>query len=204
MKSSDLSSKFLTDPATTACFSGHRPEKLPFDMSDRDNQEAYLSLTLSLIDKAYKAGYRTFITGMARGFDILAAFAVIRYKNSSPEKRDIVLVGASPYRTEIRRLKGRSLDNYLTIREACDDVIYINEDYHGFCFHERNCFMVDHSSLVISSCLQESGGTASTLRYAKRRGLRIDNIGISELKEVISFNDTSDEEKMQQQFSLFD
>lgn len=185
-------SELITDPKRTACFSGHRPEKMPFNMNDPKNREAYLRLIYSRVDRAYQNGYRTFITGMARGFDILAAFAVIKYRNSSSEKNDVILVGASPYRKEINRLFGASRSDYLSVQKECDRIIYLSEDYHNFCFHVRNHFMIDHSSLLISSCILDSGGTASTLRYAKQKGLMIDNIGIDDLKSVISFNDTSE------------
>ncbi len=185
-------SELITDPKRTACFSGHRPEKMPFNMNDPKNREAYLRLIYSRVDRAYQNGYRTFITGMARGFDILAAFAVIRYEHSFPAKKDITLIGVSPFRNEIFNLKGRNLINYTSVRDSCDKMIYLCEDYHSSCFHVRNHFMIDHSSLLISSCILDSGGTASTLRYAKQKGLMIDNIGIDDLKSIISFNDTSE------------
>ena len=64
----------------TCCFTGHRPEKLPW----RDNEEDPRCLALKVrigreLEEAYRAGYRHFICGMAQGADFYfceAAFAL--------------------------------------------------------------------------------------------------------------------------------
>lgn len=195
----EFHSEFLTDPTTTACFSGHRPEKIPINLKSIFIENDFKDLIYEKVCEAYDNGYRTFITGMARGFDMYAAFAVVRLRNSSPDKSDIVLVGVSPFRSEKKRLNPADKFRYINIEKYCSDVIYLHEDYQPSCYHERNRFMVDHSSLLISLCFDENSGTSSTIKYAKRKGLRVESVDTSCLP-LVSNNDTSDEEKMQQKF----
>lgn len=173
-------SKILIDPKTTACFSGHRPEKLPFNVNHQISLEAFESVLYLHIHEAYLAGYRTFITGMARGFDTIAAMTVLKYCLRFNVTEKINLVGVSPFAEEINRFKGRDLYNYCLLQESCDEMIYLNREYQRGCFHERNRFMVDHSSLLICACADDKSGTASTLKYAKKKGLKIDNIDMSD------------------------
>lgn len=49
------------------CFTGHRPEKLGV------TEEKTKMLLSSAVDDAIEGGFSTFITGMARGFDLWAA-----------------------------------------------------------------------------------------------------------------------------------
>ncbi len=199
MKLNEFRSEFLSDPATTACFSGHRPEKIPINLKSIFIENDFKDLIYEKICEAYDNGYRTFITGMARGFDTYAAYSVVRLRNSSPDKSDIVLIGVSPYRTEKQRLRPGDKFKYHNLEIFCDEMIYLNEEYTPSCYHERNHFMVDHSSLLISLCFEDRSGTSATINYAKRKGLRIESVDTSSLP-IISNNDTSDEEKMQQQF----
>ncbi len=184
----ETQSPYLCNRETTACFSGHRPEKLPFNINYQTVEDGYLSYIYLHVHEAYLNGYRTFLTGMARGFDTLAATAIIRYRQRFNVSEKINLVGVSPYAEEIRRLKGQDLYNYRFIMHHCDEMIYLNREYTPWCFHQRNRFMVDNSSLLISSCSDENSGTGSTIRYARKKGLTVDNINPSKLI-ILSDND---------------
>ena len=186
----NVQSPYLCDRATTACFSGHRPEKLPFNINFQSVEEGYNSYICLHIHEAYLNGYRTFLTGMARGFDILAAYAVIKYRERFNVTEKISLVGVSPYSEEIDRLNGQDLYNYNLVKHHCDEMIYLNREYVPWCYHQRNRFMVDNSSLLICSCLDENSGTGSTIRYARKKGLTVDNINPNNL--IIPSNEDMD------------
>lgn len=172
-------SKLLSDPSIVCCFSGHRPEKIPFDFSPfTPNDSTFSSLITLRIHEAYEAGYRVFVTGMARGFDLYAAENVIKYRNRNNCADKVFLVGVSPYRKEIDRLKGADYADYQSILYNLDDIIYLNENFTPACYKQRNQFMVDHSSRLIACCIDYKSGTGGTIAYARKKGLFIDNINL--------------------------
>lgn len=169
-------SDFINDKETTACFSGHRPEKLHFSENYAEELELLKSLIRKEINSAIDLGYKTFITGMAKGVDIWAALEVLQIKKENP---DIKLVGISPFRNEKARLKGLDLWNYDLIVNNCERMIYISDDFFRSCFFVRNRFMVDHSSLIIGVVGDTNSGTGNTLKYAEKQGLKISVIDIN-------------------------
>ena len=69
----------MQDPRShTCCFSGYRPEKMPFRTNDPDAVQALEAALDRAVEHAVSQGYHTFLSGMAAGFDIWAAEAVIR------------------------------------------------------------------------------------------------------------------------------
>lgn len=171
---------FMINKEITACFSGHRPEKFPFSEADKKEFKILQSLLRDQINNAIDLGYTTFITGMAKGIDTWAALEVLQIKNVYP---DIKLVGASPYRDEIKRLKGSDLWNYSLIMNSCDQMFYISEHFFPSCFIARNKFMVDNSSMIIGVVCDMNSGTGNTLRYAEKHGLKKAIIDISTIYE---------------------
>lgn len=175
-------SAFLTDRAHTACFTGHRPEKLPFPSDDILRTRMLKSYIYQAVYDAVEQGYHTFITGMARGVDIWGALAVISFKASNPAIR---LIGVSPYKSETDKLSGTDLWNYNTVLEHADDMVYIEDNYTSYCFRVRNKYMVDHSSLVIGVLSDPASGTGNTLRYAEKQGVETNIIDLNSLKNIL-------------------
>lgn len=61
--------------STTACFTGHRPQKLPWKFNENDERCLKMKKTLRIeIENAINRGYDTFLCGMAIGFDMIALF----------------------------------------------------------------------------------------------------------------------------------
>lgn len=168
------------DKETTACFTGHRPEGFPFSPDDKIRINIIKSILLCKIKDAYNAGYRTFLTGMARGVDMWAAMCVVHLKSAYP---DIRLIGISPFKEEYESRRGIDKWEYGIACEAADEVIYLHDSYIKSCYHERNRFMVDHSSRVIGVVYNKKSGTGGTLYYASRKGVKQDIIDICELSE---------------------
>ena len=60
------------------CFTGHRPDKLPWGRDEADPRCLLLKEDLeAALDRAYQAGFRHFISGMAQGADLYFAEAVL-------------------------------------------------------------------------------------------------------------------------------
>ena len=68
------------DALHTCCFTGHRPEKLPW--GDQESHPHCVALKESMaaqLEEMYQKGYRHFLCGMARGADFYFAEAVLAY-----------------------------------------------------------------------------------------------------------------------------
>lgn len=167
---------FLTCKETTACFSGHRPSKLPFPEDDTEKIKMLQTFLRREINDALDLGYTTFITGMAKGIDTWAAMEVLQLKNVYS---GIKLVGVSPFRSEIEHFKGSDLWHYDLIKHGCDQMIFLADDYFPNCYLVRNKFMVDHSSLIIGAVCNMQSGTGNTIRYAEKSGLTMRIIDIN-------------------------
>lgn len=152
--------------AITCCFTGHRsiPAGLDNYLADRITDG---------IKYLYASNVKTFLTGGAIGFDTLAAQAVIRCQERLP---DIKLIVVAPCHNQDKYWNQQSKDTYQHIMKCADDVIYLSEQYHADCMHQRNRYMVDNSSICICYHVKYSGGTAYTVEYARQQGLTVYNL----------------------------
>jgi len=148
--------------------------------------DSYLGDKLKkLLDKiiidVVNQGYDTFYTGMAQGFDIIAAEAVLRARDALI-KTQINLVAVIPYRGQESSWGKKWKDRHDKILRACDKIEVLNETMITGCFHERNRFLADHATLLISLFSGKQGGTAHTTQCAAEKGLHIINLW-NELEE---------------------
>lgn len=155
----------------SCCFTGHRPDKLPWGTNERDKRcldcKELLRQALELM---YDQGIRHFISGMARGGDLYFAEEVLKLKEKYPE---ITLECARPCESQADHWSVEEQLRYQEILNRCDVETLVQYSYDRGCMMRRNRYMVDHSGWLIA--LYDGipkGGTAQTLAYALRRGLR--------------------------------
>ena len=146
------------------CFTGHRPEKLTMP-----ENEIKTALERK-IRVAIQDGYRTFISGMARGVDLWAAEIVLRHR---AEGLPVRLICASPYEGFENHWSAEWQELYRCVLGTADVVQFVCSAYSPACFQIRNEWMVDHSSRVIAVYNGSSGGTRNTLEYAAAKGVSI-------------------------------
>ena len=145
-------------------FTGHRPEKL------RSSEIEVQKSLAEAISNAYADGFRTFISGMARGVDIWAAEIVLEYKSLHP---DIRLICALPHPGFETRWKAEWQKRYNAILAQADLVKTVCETYNPGAYQRRNEWMVDHSARVIAVYNGEPGSTLNTISYAEKQGVAI-------------------------------
>lgn len=171
-------------PLQTACFTGHRIYHLGAKINE--NKEMFSAIISKLeeliVDTSTSLAIDTFISGMALGIDTYAARAVLNMRDYG---MNIRLICAIPCTNQDARWSISQKKMYHEILDEADEVIYLGEEYTDGCMQRRNRFMVDSSSLVIAVWNGNPGGTASTVRYAEKRGvpvMRIDpkKLGIPE------------------------
>lgn len=166
------------DYRKTCCFSGYRPEKIPAWAANSPLTPPELRAGLEdAIARACRDGYRLFVTGMSRGFDLWAAGAVLRLRRQFP----IQLLCAVPFDGQAAHWEPFWKAYYQKVLLRADFVHSLSGRYTPDCFYVRNRFMVDGSSRLICWYDGLPGGTAFTLRCAKRRGLEIDNLADRQL-----------------------
>ena len=165
----------IIDKQKTACFSGHRSERLPKSTEGLDDLRLRL---YEEIDKALDDGFDTFIFGACYGFDLICAeMILIRQKvvKLSDPKR-IRLIAAMPFETQASKWRERDRELYFNILSKCDEVITISTKFKMNCYRKRNRYMVDNSSRLICYYDGGSGGTSYTVNYAKEKGCEIINL----------------------------
>lgn len=171
----------------SCCFTGYRPQKFPFPM-DRRNP-AYIEfenrLLTAVLDLA-KEGCRTFYSGMAMGFDIIAAECVLLAAGSK-KFGDVKLVCALPFKAQAATFTPDWKSRYEEILSRAYEIILISDTYYRNCYFDRNRFMVDNSDCVVTWFDGSPGGTKNTVGYAKSIGRKIINLN-TEYKDDRSDN----------------
>jgi len=148
----------------TCCFTGHRPEKLPWGRNESDTRCQVLKRRLrDVVEESYHGGMRHFICGMARGCDFYFAEIVLELRRSYP---DITLEAAIPCSSQSHGWRREEQARWQTILAECDLETLVQEKYDPGCMLRRNRYMVDHSALVLAVYDGSDGGTRRTLEYA--------------------------------------
>ena len=65
---------------------------------------------------------------------------------------------------------------YQSILKQANQIIYMSQEHHSGCMHMRNHYMVDNSLYCICYLANQTGGTAYTVQYAKKKNRHIFNI----------------------------
>lgn len=146
----------------TACFTGHRT----YDGSRNAELE-------SAIRGLYADGYRTFLCGMAVGFDLAAAEIALSLRN---ELKGLRIVAVVPFKGMQNRFSESQRALFEQIITEADEVVTLAERYSVSCYMTRNNYLVDNSSAVIAYFTGEKGGTAYTVRRAVKKLSFIVNI----------------------------
>lgn len=156
------------------CLTGNRPHKLPFREGGREYEllkERMRSAVVELIGE----GYTHFITGMALGSDTWFAECVIDLMDVYP---GIELEAAIPYAGQRDSLAAADRFRYDAILAKCEKVTVLGTEYTKYCMNKRNRYMVDNSDVVLVVLYSETGGTANTVAYARKKGKRIIDLSL--------------------------
>lgn len=119
----------------------------------------------AVVRALYARGLRTFWSGMAAGFDLAAAEAVLALREELP---DVRLCCAVPFPAQAERYAAGDRGRYARILNCADEVTTLAECYEPRCYLRRDEFMVDRSSVVVAWYDGSKGGTRYTWEYARR------------------------------------
>ena len=167
-----------------ACaFTGHRPQKLPW----RSDEAAPGCIALKAMLAAQVAvliedGYTEFLSGMALGVDLWAAQIVLALRATNPSLRLHCIL---PCVEQSAKWAAALQKQYRTILEQADSIIFVNRADKKNCMLERDRFLVSYASVVLAVYNGEKrGGTAATVRYARKLGRELIVIDPSTLTAI--------------------
>lgn len=149
----------------TCCFTGHR--NLPIGQEEKIWKRVYACL-----EPLLEEGVRYFGVGGALGFDTLVAEKLLMLRESRPEIR-IILV--QPFPDYQSRWTPAQQARVAAVEARVEVVVYCQTPSRE-AFLARDRHLVDGSSCCIAWCTRATGGTAYTLHYAQRKGLRVWNV----------------------------
>lgn len=161
------------DLQQTCCFTGHRPEGLPFktDESHPDCVELKERISQEIERLITEEGVRHFISGMAVGTDLIAAELVLELKKKYPL---ITLESAIPYEEQAIKWTQAQREQYYKIAGQCDESVTLQNTYTRDCMKKRNQYMVEHSGYVLAVWTgAPRSGTGQTVSYAGSLGRQI-------------------------------
>ena len=158
------------------CFTGYRPSKLPF-LNNKDGEDfiEFENSIISVLTKLINENCIVFYTGMAMGFDIIAAETVLLMKKIYKDK-DIRLISVLPFENQNDSFDDEWKKRFDNIIKNCDEKIILSQNYYKGCYQKRNKYMVDNSDFVITWFDGQKGGTKNTLDYAAKKKRQIFNI----------------------------
>ena len=166
-----------TEPAInhTCCFTGLRPQKMPFgfDESNELCKRIKNQLEQEIIHMITEQQVTHFICGMALGVDQWAAEAVLLLQKQFPQ---ITLECALPCETQAEAWTVEQRERYFSILERCSKETLLQKHYTSDCVQKRNGYMVNKSRNVIAVWDGSRGGTSNTVRIARRRGKEVQMI----------------------------
>ncbi len=145
------------------CFTGHR------NISDNDRAAVTAALRVLLPD-LISEGVTLFRTGGALGFDTLAAEEILRIKRNFPEVKLHIFV---PCLDQNKYYSDEQKAVYLKHINAADKIMCISKKYYNGCMLDRNREMVNGADLCIAYLRRQSGGTAYTVNYAEKNGVKV-------------------------------
>lgn len=163
-----------------AAFTGHRKKRLLASHGYDAGQLVQVRNDVAdMVEDLYKEGFRDFYTGMAEGFDMLAAEAVLQLKE---QHGDMTLAAAIPFRGQDAWFDPQDRLLYKELLERTDRVVMLSEKYYKGCYLRRDGYMVGRASLVIAYwdnvC---DGGTYHTVKKAVETGRKVINLYTGEI-----------------------
>lgn len=144
---------------TVCALTGHRDLPETFDKNALYDK----------LEEMIRLGCDTFLCGMAQGFDLAALECLADLRQRYPFSIEACI----PYRGQREGLAFSKREQYERLLSWCDRKTELFPEYQNGCFFARDRYMVDRADVVLAYCLRETGGTAYTVRYARKRGVPV-------------------------------
>lgn len=147
---------------SACCFTGHR-------IVAREDRAPLETALRAEIASLYARGVTAFYTGGARGFDTMAAEAVLEARETLPITLHLLL----PCPEQCRGWTHSERMRYASILNRADSVTYMEETYTPDCMRRRNDALVEAAGHCVCYLQRAASGTMYTVSKARAAGLEI-------------------------------
>ena len=126
----------IADPRISVAFTGHRT--YCGEASDALRQ---------MLEALYDRGFRTFLSGMAVGFDLAAAEAVLELCR---QRDGVRLVAAVPFLGQENRFSPADRERFRSVLAAAAETVVLSPVYHRGCYAVRNNYLTDNARVLVA------------------------------------------------------
>jgi len=152
-------------------FTGYRPQKMPFGFNEADPRCVDFKARLrAAIEELIGQRYAHFISGGAMGMDTYAAEIVLELKEKYPW---IILEMVSPFDAQASHWTAEYQARHARLFSEADITTATGHAYDRGCMFRRNRYLVDNADLLLAAYDGQPGGTAMTVDYARKSGIRV-------------------------------
>ena len=153
-------------------FTGHRPHKLSWKYNEADSRcVALKAVLMEQITRLVDTGMTAFYSGGADGVDCWAALIVLELRKRNPALRLHMLL---PHEGQADKWSDSAQERYHLILKQADSIEYVSHEYYDGCMLDRNHRLVEAAGVLLAVYNGERrGGTAATVRYARKLDRRI-------------------------------
>ncbi len=140
----------------TCAFTGHRELGEDFSLVKLKKE----------IKTLIERGVETFYCGMAKGFDLLAAKCVLSLQKKYENVRIIACI---PCPEQDKYYVEEDKKTYAKVLKKSVERVMVSYFYYKGCMQVRDRYMADRADVLLAYCKRETGGTAFTVRYFKKK-----------------------------------
>ena len=140
----------------SCAFTGHRKLEKDFSVTKLKRE----------IKRLMEEGVEVFYCGMAQGFDLTAGELVLKSKKKFPKVKLIICI---PCVNQEKYYTAEDKKRYAQICKKADEVEIISDTYYKGCMLERDRYMADRADVLLAYLKKETGGTAYTVNYFKKK-----------------------------------
>ena len=162
----------------TCCFTGNRDIR-------KEDAETIREKIREQVQSLLQLGISTYIVGGAMGFDMLAAEVLLDLREKEGKK--LRIISALPFPDWRAKWPREETEREDRILEKSDGILFSAKEYSRQSYLHRDRRMVDESSVCVSYCTRKTGGTAYTVRYALRQGIKVHNIADWDIAQLQAY-----------------
>ncbi len=160
----------------TCCFTGHRNIRKADEKTIRTKIREQVLPLLAL-------GVTTYMVGGAIGFDMLAAEMLLDLREK--EGKELKIISALPFLQWREKWPEEAIEREDRILKKSDEILISADAYNRKAYLDRDRMMVDRSAVCIAYCSRKTGGTAYTVRYALRQGVKVHNLAEWDVNQLL-------------------
>lgn len=157
----------------TVAFTGYRLSQLYKSNDDPKILQSISDKLDEIIEALYDRGYTQFLSGMTEGFGLMAAEAVLRFREQGAT---VELITVSPYIGQEAGYSAFDKKRYAEIYQKADFNVFTSYEYHKYAYADHTDYLVENASQVVCYYDGQNGTVKHTVTQAMKAEIPIINI----------------------------